>query len=294
MLAMAADWATISSLATGAGTLVLAIATFASVKSANRSARIAEAALQEQRRPIFTQSRFDDPTQKINFVEGHWVKAAGGRAVAEHVDGVVYLAISLRNVGSGIGVCQRWVVRRAPAGSRELPTHIPEDEFRLQSRDLYIPPGDVGMWQGALRNPHDPVRAQIAQAIDARESITIELLYSDLVGGQRTITRFGLSPFDDAWIPTIARHWFLEWSGPRPDRDLDAAVESVLRDQEEAERERTTAVAGADGTAASDGAVDADATAGRYGTADRDGVGSASDDGQARELPLPGRIEETA
>jgi hypothetical protein len=293
MLAMAADWATISSLATGAGTLVLAIATFASVKSANRSARIAEDALTEQRRPIFTQSRFDDPLQKINFVEGHWVKAAGGRAVAEHVDGVVYLAISLRNVGSGIGVCQRWVVRPVPAGSREFPTHIPEDEFRLQSRDLYIPPGDVGMWQGALRNPHDPVRAQIAQAIDARESITIELLYSDLVGGQRTITRFGLSPFDDTWIPTIARHWFLEWSGPRPDQDLNAAVESVLSDQEEAERERTTA-AGADGTAVSDGAVDADATARRDDIGDRDGVGSASDAGQARKLPPPGRIEETA
>ena len=42
------------------------------------------------------------------FVERHWVRAAGGRAVAEHVDGNVYLAISLRNVGAGIGVCQGW------------------------------------------------------------------------------------------------------------------------------------------------------------------------------------------
>jgi hypothetical protein len=32
-----ADWATISSLATAAGTLVLAVATFASVRSSNRS-----------------------------------------------------------------------------------------------------------------------------------------------------------------------------------------------------------------------------------------------------------------
>src|SRR5690242_8708121 len=150
MLALATDWTTISSLATGAGTLVLAIATFASVRSANRSARIAEAALQEQRRPIFTQSRFDDPTQKINFVEGHWVKAAGGRAVAEHIDGVVYLAVSLRNVGSGIGVCQRWGVTRAPASSREFPHHMSDEEFHDQARDLYIPPGDIGMWQGAL------------------------------------------------------------------------------------------------------------------------------------------------
>jgi hypothetical protein len=292
MLPLATDWTTISSLATGVGTLVLAIATFLSVKSANRSARIAEDALTEQRRPIFTQSRSDDPLQKINFVEGHWVKAGGGRAVAEHVDGVVYLAISLRNVGSGIGVCQRWAVRAGRPGSREFPTHIPEDEFHLQSRDLYIPPGDIGMWQGALRNPHDPIRAQIADAIDAGESIVVELLYSDLVGGQRTVTRLGLTPFDDVWIATIVRHWFLDWSGPRPDQDLDAAAQSVLRDQEEAERER--AAAGADGTAGRDGAADRDATAGRDGIVDRDGVASAKDDGQAQKMPAPRRIQDTA
>ena len=251
MLPLATDWATISSLATGAGTLVLAIATFASVRSANRSNRVAQEALQEQRRPIFSQSRFDDPPQKINFVEGHWVKAAGGRAVAEHADGIVYLALSLRNVGSGIGVCQGWSVRRGAAGSREMPTHTPEDQFRAQSRDLYIPPGDVGMWQGALRNPHDPVRAHIAEAIDARESITIELLYSDLVGAQRTITRFGLTPFDDAWIAAIVRHWYLDWPGPRPERDLNAAADAVRRDHEEAERERAAA---ADAAAVADGA----------------------------------------
>lgn len=39
------DWTTVSSLATGVGTLVLAIATFASVRSANRSARVAQEAL---------------------------------------------------------------------------------------------------------------------------------------------------------------------------------------------------------------------------------------------------------
>ena len=280
MLPLATDWATISSLATGAGTLVLAIATFASVRSANRSARVAEAALQEQRRPIFTQSRFDDPAQKINFVEGHWVRAEGGRAVAEHVDGVVYLAVSLRNVGSGIGVCQRWGVRRAPASSREFPNHMADREFRDQARDLYIPPGDVGMWQGALRNPHDLIRAEIAEAIDSREAITIELLYSDLVGAQRTITRLGLTPFDDdVWIATIVRHWYLDGLGPRGDRDFDAASEAVRHDQEEAERGRTSAAGGNDNLATRDGALDGDSAP------------VASDDGQAQELGAPGRVE---
>jgi hypothetical protein len=232
MLPLAADWATISSLATAGGTLVLAVATFASVRSANRSARISEAALQEQRRPLFAPSRFDDPVQKIMFVDRHWVRAEGGRAVVEHVDGTVYLAVSLRNVGSGIGVCQGWAVSVGMATSRSRPTHTPVEEFRAQSRDLYIPAGDIGMWQGALRNPNDSARAEIIEAIESGEWISLELLYSDLVGGQRTITRFGLSPTQDVWIAAMNRHWYLDWSGPRPERDLLAAQEIVLRDQE--------------------------------------------------------------
>ena len=55
-----ADWATISSLATAGGTLVLAGATFTAVRSSNRSARIAEQALQEQRRPVLVHARLDD------------------------------------------------------------------------------------------------------------------------------------------------------------------------------------------------------------------------------------------
>src|SRR5581483_12276394 len=110
-IASASEWATISSLATAGGTLVLAIATFAAVRSSQRSARIAEIALQEQRRPVLAPSRLTDPVQKIMFVERKWFRAAGGRAVAEHQDGNVYLVLSLRNIGAGIAVCQGWAVR---------------------------------------------------------------------------------------------------------------------------------------------------------------------------------------
>ena len=71
MMSASVDWATISSLATAAGTLVLGIATFAAVRSSNRSARIAEAALQEQRRPLLAPSRLEDPKQNIMFLEGN-------------------------------------------------------------------------------------------------------------------------------------------------------------------------------------------------------------------------------
>jgi hypothetical protein len=240
MSLLATDWPTISSLVTGAGTLVLAIATFAAVRSANRSARIAETALQEQRRPLLAQSRLDDPVQKLMFVDEHWVSAAGGRAAAEHIDGSVYLAISLRNVGSGIGVCQGWTVRTGLSTSRTLPTPAALEEFRLQTRDLYIPAGDIGMWQGALRNPDDPVRAATAEAIDARLPITIELLYSDQVGLQRTISRFGLFPTADAWLASVTRHWYLDWDGPRPEHEVRAAVDVVQRDWEAAGQRVTT------------------------------------------------------
>jgi hypothetical protein len=212
------------------------VATFASVRSANRSARLAELALQEQRRPLLAPSRLEDPVQKIMFVDGRWVRASGGHGVAEQEGGAVYLAISLRNVGSGIAVCQGWAVRAGMISSRTAPTHTPEDEFRFQSRDLYVPAGDIGMWQGALRNPDDPARAEIVEAIEAGEPISVELLYSDQVGGQRTITRFGLTAVGDSRLASMNRHWHLERAGPRPEIDQNRATEAVLQEQERAER----------------------------------------------------------
>jgi hypothetical protein len=169
------------------------------------------------------------------FVEGHWVSAAGGRAAVEHIDGVVYLAMSIRNVGSGIGVCQGWVARPGFASLRNMPTHASADEFRVQTRDMYVPAGDIGMWQGALRHPDDALRAAVAQAIDSGDGLLLELLYSDQVGGQRTITRFGLSPMKDSWLANVSRHWYLDWGGPRPESQVLAASERVWGEQDAAE-----------------------------------------------------------
>jgi len=62
-----ADWVTISSLATAGGTLVLALATFASVRSGNRSARVAEESLLASGRPLLMPSRMEDPPLKVGF-----------------------------------------------------------------------------------------------------------------------------------------------------------------------------------------------------------------------------------
>ncbi len=270
MMLVAVDWATISSLATAGGTLVLAIATFAAVRSSSRTARIAEAALQERRRPLLAPSRLEDPRQKIMFLEGHWVSAAGGRAAVEHVDGSVYLAISLRNVGSGIAVCQGWAVLPGFGTSVNFPTHAALEEFRLQSRDLYVPAGDIGMWQGALRNPDDPVRAHVVEAIDQGQPVTVELLYSDQVGGQRTISRFGLMPANDTWIASLNRHWYLDWDGPRPEGLSMTATEAVLRDQQAAAQRRAI-------SEGEDSRADAD---------DRDGADRVRPDAEPADSPV--------
>jgi hypothetical protein len=214
-----ADWTTISSLATAGGTLVLAVATFAAVRSSNQSARIAELALREQRRPLFVQSRNDDPREKIMFGDRHWVTVEGSRGAAEYLDGIVYFVMSLRNIGAGIGVCQAWSVR--PGQQRLVNEHAPEDTFRAQTRDLYIPAGDVGLWQGAIRDRDDPQHREVADAITRNEPVSIELLYSDQVGEQRTISRYTLIPFvheDDGavtWTINSNRHWYLDRAGPR-------------------------------------------------------------------------------
>ena len=226
------NWTEISSLATGAGTLVLAVATFASVRSANRSARIAEVALQEQRRPVLAPSRLEDPLQKIMFVESQWFSVQGNRGVAEYSDGNIYLVLSLRNVGSGIGVCQAWGVRAGQLSNRAAPQHLPEESLRAQTRDLYIPGGDFGIWQGAIRDPDDPDYGPVAEAIQNRQPVTIELLYSDATGGQRTVSRFGIQPWpDDTWFAQSVRHWFLDGPSPRDESAALARTEQILREQ---------------------------------------------------------------
>src|SRR4029077_14845890 len=52
-----ADWVTISALASAGGTLVLAGVTVASVRSANRAARVAEMSLLAEQRPLLVASR---------------------------------------------------------------------------------------------------------------------------------------------------------------------------------------------------------------------------------------------
>jgi hypothetical protein len=209
-----ADWATISALATGGGTLVLAAATFASVRSANRSARLAELALQEQRRPVLVHSRDDDHAESVPFIGRQPQSVPGGGAVVDAEGGVVFLALSLRNVGAGLAVLQAWQGYGELLTGREQPADV--DDFRPLRRDQYIAAGDVGIWQAAVRDSADPLNAALTAVATEHVGFTVDLLYTDQVGGQRTISRFGVLPGDDGgWVTAAARHWYLDAPGPR-------------------------------------------------------------------------------
>jgi hypothetical protein len=215
-----ADWVTISSLATAGGTLVLAVATFSSVRSANRSARVAEQSLLVGLRPVLIPSREEDPVERIRFGDGVFVAVPGHGAAVMQDNGAVYLAIGVRNGGSGLAVLHGWRARR-----REEGNEVPDvEEFRRQQLDIYIPAGDSGFWQGALRDPNEAGYAEVRETLDADEPIQIDLLYGDHEGGQRTIARLilaawpqdgGEEPIQNTKRATLLRYFNVDRQNPR-------------------------------------------------------------------------------
>jgi hypothetical protein len=189
-----ADWVTISSLATAGGTLVLAIATFSSVKSSNRSARVAERSLLAGLRPVLIPSNENDPTERLRFGDQQMLVVPGHGGAVEVGRDAMYFAIGLRNGGSGVAVLHGWRVRAREGETDERPEL---ESFHRQQLDLYIPAGNAGYWLGAMRDPNEDGYDAIRRAAMANQLIQIDLLYGDHEGGQRTITRFMLSPWLD-------------------------------------------------------------------------------------------------
>jgi hypothetical protein len=108
--------------------------------------------------------------------------------------------------------------------------HAPLEEFQRQNRDLYIPVGDVGFWQGAFRDPERAGYEEARKVIEAREAWTVELLYGDHEGGQRVVSRFTVFPAparnparspdqkpetEFRWLATASRHWNIDRPDPR-------------------------------------------------------------------------------
>ena len=214
------SWSTWASLATAVGTLVLAAATFASIRSANRSARVsefaartAERALLANQRPLLVNSRFQDPQQKVEFLEGCVQVVDGGTAEFTAGESIIYMSASLRNVGTGLAVLHGWIV---DVGRQTERVHPPFSDFTEQIRDIYIAPGDVGFWLGTLRDPTAEIFDAVAQAITNEEMLMLYLLYGDFEGGQRIITQFATRWGKDKWRLAVGRHFNVDRPEPRP------------------------------------------------------------------------------
>ena len=205
---------TISSIGTAGGTLVLAIATFSAVRSSNRSARVAERALMAGLRPLLMPSRLDDSPQKVGFMDGTLLRVDGGRGAAQVTPEAVYLAMSVRNIGAGIAVLHSWRLSLNPEPGAGAPP--PADEFHRLTRDIYVPSGDMGFWQGVFRDPKDEEFQRAAEAIAAGDRLVIDILYGDHEGGQRAISRLSMTTTSDgSWIVAAARHWNIDRDDPR-------------------------------------------------------------------------------
>jgi hypothetical protein len=216
-----ADWVTISSLATAGGTLVLAVATFSSVRSSNRSARVAELSLLTGLRPVLIPTKEEDPVESIRFGDGEVLHVAGHGGAIVIASDIVYLAMGVRNGGQGLAVIHGW---HAEPRDVDRANECPDlESFRRQQIDIYIPPGDGGLWLGALRDSSEPIYAPVREAVEADDALVLDLLYGDHEGGQRTIVRFILAPWaaeegqDDssARRATALRYWNVDRADPR-------------------------------------------------------------------------------
>ena len=215
-----ADWVTISALASAGGTLVLAGVTVASVRSANRAARVAEQSLMAAQRPLLVPSRTEDAAVKVGFQDDVWFNVPGGQGAAKATSEATYFVISVRNVGTGIAVLHGWLLDPELQLGREAHvTPPPLEDFTTLTRDLYVAPGDVGFWQGSFRDSASDGYREARRAVEAPQRMGVDILYGDFEGGQRVISRFMLTPRETEdgvlWYAAVGRHWNVDRPDPR-------------------------------------------------------------------------------
>jgi hypothetical protein len=214
------DWATLADIGTAAGTVVLASATFVAVRASAHSTAIAERALLSGQRPVLAPAGPDDAAGNVQFADGRHFPVGNGLALVEQDSGIIYLAIPLCNVGTGVATLRGYHLEGEPASDaardqRGVARHLrgdsppPPRTFSLQQRDLLISTRRAGFWQAALRDPEAVLHKQVAQAIETHGRLTVDLLYGDHEGGQPSVTRFVLLPEAGSWRCDATRYWSL-------------------------------------------------------------------------------------
>jgi hypothetical protein len=211
-------WATLADLGTAAGTLVLAGATFVAVRASARSTRIAERALLAGQRPVLAPARPQDQAESVRFADGRIFPLSNGQALVQQDAGIIYLAIPLCNVGAGLALLRGYHLQgesaadaaQDPRGvARHLRGDLPPEwrTFSPQQRHLLISTSRAGFWQAALRDPETRLHKEMAEAIETRGRVTVDVLYGDHEGGQPSVTRFVLLPEADSWRCDATRYW---------------------------------------------------------------------------------------
>ena len=224
------DWA---GWGTSIGTLVLAGATFAAIRSSNqaarsaeRSARLAERSLLATLRPLLIVAQREDPGHEIQFADGRVLEMKPGEALFRPEGEVIYLALSLRNVGTGIAHLRGYRlepetqdrVRADPLGParhrRGDPAPDPDTFADQRARPLRRA-GRYRVLAGRARDPGDPVFKDTEQAHRSRGRLTVDVLYGDLEDGQPTVTaiRFASRTRRD-----LALRHYTPLAKPRPRR----------------------------------------------------------------------------
>lgn len=209
------NWGIAASLATAIGTLVLAVATFLSIRTAIRSNRTADRALRQGLRPILLPSLYTDPIQKIRYVDDHWLQVPGGRGVLDVTPTAAYLGLSVRNIGPGPAVIDGWDVLTTARDHRR-----PIRDYHLMTRDLYVPAGAHGYVQIAGRDPAAPAYACLARAAQDPKPFAVDVLYGDIDESQHYVIRIALTVVPGAgddgrvWALNEVRHWTLSEAVP--------------------------------------------------------------------------------
>jgi hypothetical protein len=210
------DWATISSLATAGATLLLALGTFASVRSANRAARVAERSLLAGLRPVLAPSRLEDPPTRSpgSTTTGRRSAAAWPPSSSSTTASTwqCRCATSVRASRSCRAGTRHW------STGRDSPTPSSTSSAASFGTSTFPPAasasgrGRAG-WRRRLprgRGRRHPAAAPVRHraALQRHE------------GGQRTISLFSVSPRaagddPDQWLCSVGRHWSLDRPDPR-------------------------------------------------------------------------------
>jgi hypothetical protein len=165
-------------------------------------------------RPLLMSSRLTDTEQKIMWGDEHWARLSGSGAIAEVVDDNLYLAMSVRNSGSGVAVIHGWhlVLREL-----QQDTRTPSPTSSADSCETSASPATTsGSGRPRSANRDDPEYGALLEAVRGPRVFAIELLYSDHEGGQRAIGRFAVAPVKESvWLCSVVRHWNLDRPDPR-------------------------------------------------------------------------------